>query len=284
MCEPLRLLIVEDSLNDTLFIVRELLRGGFQVTSRRVETAQAMKEALQGQSWDLIISDYALPQFNGSQALGIYKACGSDVPFIMVSGFIGERQAVEMVKAGANEYVMKDNLKLLVSVVRKQLRAAHERRIRKRTECTAAFLASLADSCEDAVIGKALDGRIVSWNSGAERLYGYTAEEVIGRSISILIPAYRPRELPGLLEKLSKGEHIEPYETIRVRKDGSLVEIALAVSPIKGSNGRVIGASTVARNVTLRKNEETERLTLIQELAAALSQSSAPRLAKATKL
>src|SRR5258708_357115 len=191
MSEPLRLLIVEDSLNDTLFIVRELLRGGFQVSSERVETAAAMKAALKSAHWDIIISDYVLPRFNGAEALAIYKALELDIPFIMVSGVMGEDRAVEMVKAGAHEYVMKDKLQRLVPAVRGELQAAKNRRIRKRTECTAAFLASLVESCDDAIIGKTLNGRIVSWNAGAERLYGYTAREALGRSVQILIPSYR---------------------------------------------------------------------------------------------
>src|SRR5215470_10042005 len=127
MAEPLRVLMVEDSLNDTLFIVRELLRGGFQVSSERVETAAAMKTALQGGNWDLIICDCTLPQFNGAQALTLYQSLQIDIPFLMVSGVTGEDRVVEMVKAGTREYVMKESLKRLVPAVRGELRAAQDR-------------------------------------------------------------------------------------------------------------------------------------------------------------
>jgi PAS domain S-box-containing protein len=284
MAEPLRLLIVEDSLNDTLFIVRELLRGGFQASPERVETAAAMKAALQTNSWDLIISDYALPQFNAVEALAIYKTLGLDIPFIIVSGVIGEDRAVEMVKAGAHDYVMKDNLKRLVPAVRAELRAAQDRRIRRRTERTSAFLASLVESCDDAIIGQTLEGRIVSWNAGAERLFGYAPEEAIGRSMQMLVPAYRPRELAELCEKLAKGAHIEPYETLRVKKNGSLVDVSLAVSPIRDASGRVIGASAVVRDITRRRTEESERLKLIQDLTAALVHNPVHRLTPDTKV
>jgi PAS domain S-box-containing protein len=118
-----------------------------------------------------------------------------------------------------------------------------------------------------------LDGTIVSWNAGAERLYGYGSVEVIGRSVSVLVPPYRPQELPEILERISKGEHVERYETVRIRKDGKPIEVSLTISPIKDGGGRIIGASTVARDITRRKQEENERLALIQELTTALSHS-----------
>src|SRR5512142_1844444 len=98
MAEPLRVLIIEDSVDDTFFIVRELQRGGFQVDFERVETALAMREALESGSWDLIISDYLMPQFDGLSALNLYKQMAIDIPFIVVSGAMGEELAVQIVK------------------------------------------------------------------------------------------------------------------------------------------------------------------------------------------
>src|SRR5436189_509061 len=142
MCKPLRVLIVEDSVEDTFFIVRELQRGGFNVSFERVETRQTMQKALATQTWDIIISDYSLPRFGGVAALALYQEHGLDMPFIIVSGAIGEDRAVEMVKAGAHDYVMKDNLSRLVPAVEDELRATQERRIRRQTEAATAYLAS----------------------------------------------------------------------------------------------------------------------------------------------
>jgi two-component system, cell cycle sensor histidine kinase and response regulator CckA len=270
MSEPLRVLIVEDSVDDTFFIVRELQRGGYNVTFERVETYASMQAALHGNTWDLIISDYSMPLFGGAAALGLYLQQNLDAPFIMVSGAMGEDRAVEMLKAGAHDYVMKDNLGRLVPSVKRELRGTQERRIRKQTEASRAYLASLVQSCDDAIIGKTLDGTVVSWNAGAEVLYGYTAEEIIGRNVGILFPRYRPEELPELLEKLKNGEHVKGLETVRIRKDGTPVEVAVTISPIKDASGRVIGASSVARDITQRKREDNERLALIQELTSAL--------------
>ena len=270
----LRVLIVEDSVNDTFFIVRELQRGGCHVEFERVDTAAAMQTALDEQTWDLIISDFLMPQFGGAAALAIYKRSGLDIPFIFVSGGMGEDIAVEMLKAGAHNYVTKEHLFRLAPAVAQELRSAQDRRIRRQTEAMAAYLASLVESCDDAIIGKTLEGTIVSWNLGAERLYGYTAAEMVGRSISLLMPSYRPQELAGFVEKLKRGERVEDHETVRRRKDGTAVEVSLTISPIKDGGNRVIGASVVARDITQRKQEEGERLALIQDLTAALARAN----------
>lgn len=273
MSQGLRVLIVEDSVEDTFFIVRELQRGGFIVSFERVETRLGMQTALSAQNWDVIISDYSLPQFGGPAALALYQQSGLDIPFIIVSGAIGEDRAVEMVKAGAHDYVMKDNLSRLVPAVEHELGALQARRIRKQTETATAYLASIVQSCDDAIIGKTLDGTIVSWNAGAEKLYGYSAIEMIGRSVSVLLPPYRPDEFEELMQKVRNGEQVRQFETLRLRKDGRTVEVSLTISPIRDTEGRVIGASAIARDITKRKQEENERLTLIQELTAALSQA-----------
>jgi len=274
MSEALRVLIVEDSVDDTFFIVRELQRGGFQVKFERVETAADMQAALETQQWDLVISDYSMPQFGGVAALAIFQQAGLDIPFIVVSGAMGEGLAVEMLKAGAHYYVTKDWLSRLAEAVKQELRAAHERRIRHQTESATAYLASLVESSDDAIVGQTLDGTIVSWNGGAERLFQYHIDEVLGQSISLLTSAHRPQELPELMERVGKGEHVEGFETLRVRKDGTPVEVWLTLSPIKDAAGRVIGVSSIARDITQRKREESEQLMLIQDLTAALARAN----------
>jgi sigma-B regulation protein RsbU (phosphoserine phosphatase) len=174
-------------------------------------------------------------------------------------------------KAGAHNYLRKDHLERLVPTVKRELAAADDRRIRRQTEADTAYLASIVRSCNDAIIGKTLDGTIVSWNAGAERLYGYRAEEIIGQSISILIPSYRPEELSEIMQQIGRGERIERMETVRLRKDGTPVEVAVTISPVRDGQGRIIGGSSIARDISRRKQEEGERLALIQELTAALS-------------
>jgi PAS domain S-box-containing protein len=120
-------------------------------------------------------------------------------------------------------------------------------------------LAAIVSSSDDAIIGKTLDGMIRSWNQGAQRLFGYTAEESIGKHITLIIPAERREEESVILARLRNGERVDHFETIRRRKNGSLVNISLTVSPIKDDRGRVIGASKVARDITERKEAEEAR-------------------------
>jgi two-component system cell cycle sensor histidine kinase/response regulator CckA len=271
MAETLRVLIVEDSADDTLLMVRELQRGGFDPSWQRVETEKAMRTALEGQVWDIVISDYSMPQFGGADALALCQRQASDVPFISVSGTIGEDIAVAMMKAGAHDYVMKDRMGRLVPAVKRELGAAEERRVRRRAETAMAHLASIVESCEDAIIGKTLEGIITSWNQGAERLYGYAATEMIGRTVSELVPPYRPQDKPELDQMIKSGQRVENFETVRLRKDGKSVDVSMTISPIRDSTGQIVGSSTVERDITRRKSEEQERLRLIQELTEALA-------------
>ena len=127
---------------------------------------------------------------------------------------------------------------------------------RLRGELAPYWLAALIESAEDAVVSKTLEGVITSWNRGAERLFGYTADEVVGKHIGILIPPEHIDEEPGILARLRAGERIEHYETIRKRKDGTLRNISLTVSPIRGPDGRIVGASKIARDITESKRAE----------------------------
>jgi PAS domain S-box-containing protein len=119
-----------------------------------------------------------------------------------------------------------------------------------------AVLAAIVASSDDAIVSKTLDGVILTWNAGAERLFGYAAAEAIGRPITIIIPPDRPDEEPALLERLRRGERIDHFETVRVTKDGRRLDISLTVSPIRDATGRVVGASKVARDITQRKQTE----------------------------
>jgi PAS domain S-box-containing protein len=127
---------------------------------------------------------------------------------------------------------------------------------RRRDEATLARLASIVESSDDAIVSKTLEGVITSWNAGAERQYGYSAAEAVGRSISLIIPPDRPNEMLRILARLERGEHLESYETVRMRKNGTLLEVSLTVSPIRNSAGKIIGASAIGRDITEEKRAE----------------------------
>jgi PAS domain S-box-containing protein len=118
------------------------------------------------------------------------------------------------------------------------------------------WLAAIVASSDDAIISKNLDGIILSWNEGAERLYGYTAEEIVGRPLALLVPPDHPDELPAIMERLKRGERIEHFETVRVSKDGRRIDVSLTISPVKNAEGRIIGASKIARDITRQKHAQ----------------------------
>jgi diguanylate cyclase (GGDEF)-like protein/PAS domain S-box-containing protein len=129
---------------------------------------------------------------------------------------------------------------------------------RRNAEVRLRHLAALVESSDEAIIGKTIDGRIVSWNRGAERLYGYSAKEVIGRSISLLMPEDRHHELEEILEQIGRGERIEHRETVRRHKNGGAIEVSLSMSPVIGPEGRVDGAAAISRDITERKQLESQ--------------------------
>jgi PAS domain S-box-containing protein len=126
-------------------------------------------------------------------------------------------------------------------------------------------IAAIVESSDDAIISKDLKGIITSWNKGAARLFGYTADEVIGNPVTILMPPERKNEEPAILERLQRGERIEHYETVRIRKNGSRIDISLTVSPVKNAKGQIIGASKIARDITESKRNEAQIAILARE-------------------
>jgi PAS domain S-box-containing protein len=137
---------------------------------------------------------------------------------------------------------------------------------RRQAEMTREQLAAIVESSEDAIIGKTLDGTITAWNRGAERLYGYAAAEVVGRCIALLCPPEMPDEIPRILQRLARGEYIEQYETQRLRRDGSRVDVSLTISPIRDPAGQIVGAATIARDITERRRAQ-QRFSIAVEAA-----------------
>ena len=277
MSGPVKALIVEDSENDVLLIVGQLEQAGYTIHYERVDTGPAMRAAIQSQRWDLVISDFSMPHFSGTAALAICKETNLDVPFVIVSAQIGEEAAVDMMRAGAHDYVRKDNLARLAPAIERELKAAQERRRRERAEVMMSHLAAIVESCDDAIISKTLDGVVLSWNAAAERTYGHTALEMIGQPISRLIPRHRNEEWNTVCNKIKDGQRVVHLETVHLRKDVHIVHVSITVSPVRDGEGRIVGASIVAHDISRRKQSEIERLQLIQELTDALAQNKTLR-------
>ena len=378
MAEPLRVLIVEDRPDDAELIARHLRDVGLNAVWERVDTETAFAAKLDTRP-DLIIADYSLPQFSAPRALDLLKARGLDIPFIVVSGTIGEDAAVAAMRSGARDYVFKGNLSRLRPAVEREVLAAADRKAarvaegdlvlrlgstfdsaldavvtmdadgvitdwnpmaqtifgwskseavgrlvadtiipqrhreahrlglqrfletgkgpvlntrlemeglhrdshefpielsigatpsahgyvfsafardiseRRRAEEAVRRLAATVAASPDAIISADLNGSIISWNAGAERMYGYAAEDTIGRSLSVIVPEDRNDELRAALDRVTRGEQIEQIETIRQRRDGSLVEVSISLAPLTDAHGTVIATTGIARDMSAAK-------------------------------
>jgi len=224
---------------------------------------------------DLVILDILLPDLDGLELCRQLRARGGDVymPIIMLTALGAELERRAGFAAGADDYIVKpfEAGDLLDRVhawleTRARLKDAHERLVRLqrqlweserlRAEAATLQLAAIVESSDDAIISHTLDGVIVSWNPGAERLYGYSALEAIGHPLSMLIPTTRGSELPGILASLQRGERVEPYETVRVRKDGSTIDVSMSISPMRDPSGVIATAASIARDITERRSAE----------------------------
>ena len=186
MKKPLQVLQVEDSESDAAMVVRLLSQAGYDVHHERVENAEEMQAALDRQSWDVIIADFALPQFDAPSALTLLQQTGLDIPFIVISGTVGEELAVTMMKAGAHDYLMKDKLLRLVPAVEREIREAQTRR--KHWQAQAELQASelrfraLIEHSADVITTLTMDGIVLYASPAVSRVLGYQPDEIVGHS------------------------------------------------------------------------------------------------------
>jgi diguanylate cyclase (GGDEF)-like protein/PAS domain S-box-containing protein len=374
----LRVLILEDRPDDALLVAEHLRRAGLAIAWERVDTEAAFAARLDA-GLDLILADYSLPQFDAPRALDMLKERDLDIPFIVVSGTVGEDAAVAVMRGGARDYVFKGNLSRLRPVIEREVRAAAERKAaraaqddylrrlssifdsaldavvtmgadgvitdwnpmaetifgwkksevvgrtvaetilpqryrephraglrrfletgkgpalntrleleglhrdghefpvelsigatptgtdytfsafvrditeRRRAEEGLRRLASTVATSTDAIITADLDGSILNWNAGAVRMYGYTAQEAIGKTLSTIVPEDRAAELQAALERVRRGEQIEQLETVRRKRDGSLVEVSISLAPLMDAHGTVIATTGITRDVSSAK-------------------------------
>jgi PAS domain S-box-containing protein len=403
MTRRLRVLHLEDSPRDAELVRQRLESDGVSCDIRLTTGKATFETALAGEPFDLIISDYNLPGYDGLAALKQAQAAQPDVPVILISGTVSEEEAVKVLRVGATDYLIKNRLDRLAPAVLRAIEEAETRRTRRRAEValaqserrkaaildsvldcivsigadgrviefnsaaeqtfgytkgqaigrlladliippihreahaaglarylatgegrligkvieitamrsdgselpvelaitaihsetapiftgvlrditarkhadeTRARLAAIVDSSDDAIFSMDLDGTILTWNAGAERLYGYAASEVIGRSRAILAPSGMAGELAEILAKAARGEAGEPVETQRRRKDGSLVDISITVSPMTDATGLITNVSAIARDITGRKRSEAALRTAEERMRFALQSAN----------
>ena len=259
MSIPLRALIIEDSEDDADLLLRELRRGGYDVTYERVETAAAMQQALSRKAWDIVLSDYRMPQFTGLAALELVKGSRIDVPFIIVSGTIGEDVAVAAMKAGAHDYLMKGELARLGPAIARELREAADRRAHKRAEEALVRLHQAVDASGEVIFMTDREGIITLINPEFTRLYGYTQDEVVGKvTPCILKSGTMPPEEYADFWRTILEKRVAHSEIANQTKDGKLVTVESSANPILDERGNITGFLAIQRDVTARKQLEDQ--------------------------
>ncbi len=262
MSKPLRVLIVEDLEDDALLVMRELERGGYDTTSERVETAEAMTATLEKQVWDVIIADYRLPHFSAPAALELFKETGLDLPFIVVSGTVGEETAVAMMRAGAHDYLMKGNLTRLVPAVERELREAE---VRKELKQAAEALRQsekkyrdLADSLPQTVfeLDEAGNFTFVNLNSLEIFDFAFKNSDNSWSALQMFVPEDRD-SVKENFERGMRGEELGSTEYTAVKKDGVSFPVLVYASPIIQEK-KVIGLRGIAIDITEHKQAEEQ--------------------------
>jgi PAS domain S-box-containing protein len=256
----LRVLIIEDSQDDALLLVRELERAGYKVAFERVETPDGMKRALDEKEWDVIISDYRMPRFSGLAALEITRKRGLDLPFIVVSGTIGEDTAVDTMKAGASDYVMKANLTRLAPAIERELGETRMRRARNRAEeelkISEEKYRTIIENVRDIIYTVSHDG-IVTYVSPNVTYLGYKPEDIIGHRITDFIHSDDMERVLLDFDKMMHGNAEFITEFRLLKKDGSFI-YAEEVSKAVREDGKITHLIGVIRDMTERKRIELE--------------------------
>ena len=289
MNKQLRVLLIEDSEDDATLLERALKKGGIQPLVERVETEDAMKKALQKNEWDVIIADYILPRFSGLDAVSVLKKTEKDLPFIVVSGKIGEETAVEAMRAGAHDYIMKGNLARLLPAIEREIKEANIRQKRRDAEEelrrsyheladttskleesnkklmdeieerhkaekdaieTKEHLQNVIDSASEVIISIDANKRITTWNKAAEIITGYKHKDVLNWSIKKLTLFENTQKLLDLIKNLTTDMQHDYEDMVIVTKNQAKKILRVTGSIIKGKEKQNNGVLLIGRDIT----------------------------------
>ena len=262
MSKTIRCLLVEDSEDDALLVLAELRRGGYTVTHERVETPEAMRAALDRQPWDIVIADYKMPRFSGLAALELLKASGKDLSFIVVSGTIGEDAAVQMMQAGANDYIVKGKLARLVPAVERELRDAEGRRERKRAEealkLEQALLTNLLRTSPDHIYFKNRQSRFIRINDKMAQSFGLrTPADAVGKSdFDFFTEEHARQAYEDEQQVMRTGKSLVGIEEKETWPDGRVTWVSTTKVPLRDAGGNFTGLVGVSRDITGRMQVE----------------------------
>ncbi len=273
MPAKLHILVLEDNMLDAELAIQALDQAGYTCHWDCVDTREAFLARLDGHIYDLVISDYNLPMFDGLTAVQLLRQRDPDLPFILVSGTLGEETAIESLKAGATDYVIKSHLARLPPVVSRALRERDEQRQRREAE---ARYRDLFENATDMIYTRDLAGFFTSMNGMGERMTGYTRAELLALRVGQLLAPEYPAETIETIEQ-AEGHSITSEVEI-IRKDGSRAWVEISVRPIY-ENGRAVAVQGIARDTSERKRAEEQRKLLEDQLLQAQKMESIGTLA-----
>jgi PAS domain S-box-containing protein len=263
----LHILLLEDDSVDSELIRATLKNGGINCELKCITTRKEFVAELQNDNLDLILSDYSLPQFDGISALKIATETRPNVPFILVSGVLGEERAIEALKEGATDYVLKQRLERLLPSVKRALRESQERRELERAEeslrQTDDMLRAVVDASPVAIITLSLDYQVLTWNKTAQQIYGWKSFEILHQPLPVIPEAYK-NAFVGCVERVLQNQTLKNLEFRHLTKDGSEVDINVSLAPIHDSDGNCSCFIMTAVDITLSKQVEAERRVLLQ--------------------
>lgn len=278
----LQILLLEDDPVDCELIHKTLSKNGIEGNTIQVNNRKAFQKNLQNRQPDLILSDYVMPTFDGLEALSLAQSICPEVPFIIVSGVLGEEQAIDALKQGATDYVLKQRLERLGPAVKRALREQRERQERqlvtKALRQTDDLLSAIVDASPVGIITLNREGRVMTWNPAAEKIYGWSANTVVDRPLP-LIPAEEQDYFRASLHRaLNKGPVLN-LECQHLRQDDSRVDISLSLAPLHDGDDHIYGVVMTTVDITLHKQiEEQRQVLLAQERHARAAAESANRV------
>jgi diguanylate cyclase (GGDEF)-like protein/PAS domain S-box-containing protein len=261
MNKKLMVLVVEDSESDAALDIRALEQAGYRPSYERVEDAKQMEAALKKQAWDVIIVDHHLPEMNSFKALELLKESGQDIPVIVVSGAIGEETAVMIMKAGAKDYVMKDNLIRLAPAVERELQEfkmrCEQRKSAEALRRSEDRYRTILEEIEEGYYEVDLEGTFTFANDAACRQLGYPKEELIGMNYRSYVPKEDAKNVYRTWNKVFRtGEPVKCFPFNTIKKDGTHICLESSISPMRNKEGKIIGFRSISHDITERKQFE----------------------------
>ena len=259
MDKELRVLIIEDVPRDAELEIRELKRAGLRVSHRVVETEQTFRDALRDFQPELIISDFAMPHFDGMHALALVRELAPDVPFLFVSGTIGEEYAIRALQQGATDYVLKSNLVRLPAAVERALREARDAVGRRRAEAQLQIQSAALDAAVNAIVITDRDGTIRWVNRAFSTLTGYSAAEAVGQNPRMLKSGRHGPEFYRRIFETVLGGSVWQGEIVNRYKDGRLVTEEMTITPVRDKGGTITNFIAIKQDISARKEAEKQR-------------------------